>query len=69
LSWSPGAITYPEPPEEVDRRLDGWRRAQGAMKERLRAQPDPTELIVIDEADRLKRVGPQNNVVLLGLSS
>jgi DNA transposition AAA+ family ATPase len=52
-----GEIGYPVAPEEVARRQDEWRRAQGVMMERQRAQPDPTELIVVDEADRLKMTG------------
>jgi DNA transposition AAA+ family ATPase len=48
---------YAEPPEEVARRQDAWRTLHDAMNERLRAQPDPTALILIDEADRLKMTG------------
>jgi DNA transposition AAA+ family ATPase len=45
------------PPEEVTRRQDEWRWAHQALMERQRAQPDPTALIVVDEADRLKMTG------------
>jgi DNA transposition AAA+ family ATPase len=45
------------PPEEVARRQDEWRRVYETMAGRERDQPDPTELIVIDEADRLKMTG------------
>jgi DNA transposition AAA+ family ATPase len=45
---------YSEPPEEVQRRNDAWRKAHEVMTERMLAQPDPTGLILIDEADRLK---------------
>jgi DNA transposition AAA+ family ATPase len=45
------------PPEEVARRQDGWQRAHDVLMGRQRAQPDPTALIVIDEADRLKMTG------------
>jgi DNA transposition AAA+ family ATPase len=45
------------PPEEVTRTKDEWERVYKAMTERERAQTDPTELIVIDEADRLKMTG------------
>ena len=42
-------------------RQDEWRRICGGRpkseRERGRAMPDPTELIVIDEADRLKMTG------------
>ena len=48
---------YRVPPEEVARRQDEWRRAHEVMTERQRAQPDPTALIVIDEADRMKMTG------------
>ena len=49
-----GLNMYAEPPDEVARRQDAWRTLHDAMNERLRAQPDPTALILIDEADRLK---------------
>jgi DNA transposition AAA+ family ATPase len=52
-----GENSFPVPPEEVVRRQVEWRRACETMTERERAQPDPTELIVIDEADRLKVTG------------
>ncbi len=52
-----GENGFAVPPEEVARRQDEWRRICGGMSERERAQPDPTELIVIDEADRLKMTG------------
>jgi len=52
-----GENCYPVPPEEVARRQDEWRRANEMMTERQRAQADPTALIVIDEADRLKMTG------------
>lgn len=45
------------PAEEVTRTKDEWVRVYKAMTERERVQPDPTELIVIDEADRLKMTG------------
>jgi DNA transposition AAA+ family ATPase len=41
----------------VARRQDAWRTLHDALNERLRAQPDPTALILIDEADRLKMTG------------
>jgi DNA transposition AAA+ family ATPase len=53
----PGTNGYNEPPEEVLRRKDIWWKAHEAFNERVRAQPDPTALIVIDEADRLKMTG------------
>jgi DNA transposition AAA+ family ATPase len=52
-----GLNMYAEPREEVARRKDAWRTLHDAMDERLRAQPDPTALILIDEADRLKMTG------------
>lgn len=52
-----GLNMYAEPPDEVARRQDAWRTLHDAMNERLRAQPDPTALILIDEADRLKMTG------------
>jgi hypothetical protein len=52
-----GENTYPVPPEEVARRQDEWRRVYEMIAGRERAQADPTELIVIDEADRLKMTG------------
>jgi DNA transposition AAA+ family ATPase len=48
---------YTEPPEEVMRRQDAYRKAHEVMTERMHAQPDPTALILIDEADRLKMTG------------
>lgn len=52
-----GLNMYAEPPEEVARRQDAWRTLHDALNERLRAQPDPMALILIDEADRLKMTG------------
>jgi DNA transposition AAA+ family ATPase len=52
-----GENCFNVPPEEVARRQDEWRRILERMSGRERAQPDPTELIVIDEADRLKVTG------------
>ena len=52
-----GLNMFDEPPEEVARRQNAWRTLHDAMNERLRAQPDPTALILIDEADRLKMTG------------
>jgi DNA transposition AAA+ family ATPase len=52
-----GENGYVVPPWEVDRRQDDWRHVNRAMTERQNAQPDPTTLIVIDEADRLKMTG------------
>lgn len=48
---------YSEPPDEVDRRHATYQHAHEAMTARMRAQLDPTALIVIDEADRLKMTG------------
>jgi Cdc6-like AAA superfamily ATPase len=52
-----GLNMFDEPPAEVARRQNAWRTLHDAMNERLRAQPDPTALILIDEADRLKMTG------------
>jgi DNA transposition AAA+ family ATPase len=52
-----GLNMYAEPPDEVARRQDAWRKLSEALSERMRAQPDPTALILIDEADRLKMTG------------
>jgi DNA transposition AAA+ family ATPase len=52
-----GLNMYAEPPDEVVRRQDAWRKLSEALSERIRAQPDPTALILIDEADRLKMTG------------
>ena len=52
-----GLNGFDVPPKEVASRQDEWRRIFERMSERERAQPDPTELIVIDEADRLKVTG------------
>ena len=52
-----GLNGFDVPPKEVASRQDEWRRIFERMSERERAQPDPTELIVIDEADRLKMTG------------
>jgi DNA transposition AAA+ family ATPase len=52
-----GLNMFDEPPDEVARRQNAWRTLHDAMNERLRAQPDPTALILIDEADRLKMTG------------
>ncbi len=54
---------------------DEWRRAHNVMMEHERAQPGPTALIVIDEADRLKMTGlgqmrdiyDQGDIGLVGL--
>lgn len=54
---SRGLNMFAEPPEEVARRQNAWRSLHDAMNERLHAQPDPTALILIDEADRLKMTG------------
>ena len=48
---------YTEPPEEVFRRHDAWHRAHDVMTDRMLSQPDPTTLILVDEADRLKVTG------------
>lgn len=48
---------YSEPPDEVERRLATYNHAHEAMTARMRAQLDPTALIIIDEADRLKMTG------------
>jgi hypothetical protein len=52
-----GKNCYPVPPEEVAHRQDELWRIHEVMMERQLAQPDPTALIVIDEADRLKMTG------------
>ena len=52
-----GLNMFAEPPDEVARRQNAWRTLHDTMNERLRAQPDPTALILIDEADRLKMTG------------
>lgn len=52
-----GMNGYDVPPEEVARRQNEWRRILERMSGRERAQPDPTALILIDEADRLKMTG------------
>ena len=52
-----GENGFAVPPWEVARTQDDWRHANRAMTERQRAQPDPTTLIIIDEADRLKMTG------------
>jgi DNA transposition AAA+ family ATPase len=52
-----GLNGFDVPPEEVARRQDEWRRIFERMSGRERAQPDPTALILIDEADRLKMTG------------
>ena len=52
-----GENCYTVPPEEVSRRKDEYLRAHRVLSERERTQADPTELIVIDEADRLKMTG------------
>ena len=54
---SRGLNMFAEPPDEVARRQNAWRTLHDALNERLRAQPDPTALILIDEADRLKMTG------------
>lgn len=52
-----GLNGFDVPPEEVARRQDEWRRIFERVSGRERAQPDPTALILIDEADRLKMTG------------
>jgi hypothetical protein len=52
-----GENCYTVPPVEVSRRKDEYLRAHRVLTERERIQVDPTELIVIDEADRLKMTG------------
>ncbi len=52
-----GLNGFDVPPEEVARRQDEWRRIFEGVSGRERAQPDPTALILIDEADRLKMTG------------
>ena len=52
-----GLNGFDVPPEEVARRQDEWRRIFERMSGRERAQPDPTALILIDEADRMKMTG------------
>jgi DNA transposition AAA+ family ATPase len=52
-----GLNGFDVPPEEVARRQDEWRRIFERVTGRERAQPDPTALILIDEADRLKMTG------------
>ena len=52
-----GESGYAVPPEEVVRRQDAWQAAHDHMEQRIDAQPDPTALILIDEADRLKMTG------------
>lgn len=51
-----GYNSFTEPPDEVDRQT-AWRQANSTMEGRIQAQPDPTDLIVVDEADRLKMTG------------
>jgi hypothetical protein len=50
----PGTNGYNQPPQEVQWRKDIWWKAHRAFDERLRLQPDPTALIVIDEAEASK---------------
>ena len=45
---------YTEPEDEVTRRQEALGKARNRMTARLLAQPDPTSLILIDEADHLK---------------
>ena len=52
-----GLNGFDVPPEEVARRQNEWRRILERISGRERAQPDPTALILIDEADRLKMTG------------
>lgn len=52
-----GLNGFDVPPEEVARRQNEWRRIFEGMSAREHAQPDPTALILIDEADRLKMTG------------
>lgn len=52
-----GLNGFDVPPEEVARRQDEWRRIFERVSRREHAQPDPTALILIDEADRLKMTG------------
>lgn len=54
---SRGLNMFAGPPEEVVRKQDAWRTLHDALNERMRVQPDPTALILIDEADRLKMTG------------
>jgi DNA transposition AAA+ family ATPase len=51
------ATCYFVPSSEITRRQEAWQQADEAMNERMHAQPDPTTLILIDEADRLKVTG------------
>jgi DNA transposition AAA+ family ATPase len=52
-----GENGFAVPPREVARRQDDWLHANQVLMERQRAQSDPTALIMIDEADRLKMTG------------
>jgi DNA transposition AAA+ family ATPase len=54
---SRGLNMFAGPPEEVARKQETWRTLHDAMSGRIRDQPDPTALILIDEADRLKMTG------------
>jgi DNA transposition AAA+ family ATPase len=49
-----GACGFNGPAEEVAERQNAWREAHDQMVARIDALPDPTALIVVDEADRLK---------------
>lgn len=45
------------PADEIARRGQAWTEASKLMHDSIQAQPDPTSLILIDEADRLKMTG------------
>jgi DNA transposition AAA+ family ATPase len=49
-----GRNCFDEEPDEVVRIKEAYITFEQALSERQRAIPDPTELILIDEADRLK---------------
>lgn len=52
-----GACGFDGPPELLAQSRDAWREAHDRMAARMDAVPDPTTLIVINEADRLKMTG------------
>jgi Cdc6-like AAA superfamily ATPase len=54
---SRGLNMFAGPPEDVARKQETWRALHDAMSRRIHDQPDPTALILIDEADRLKMTG------------